>query len=383
MNESSDGPLIGLIVNPIAGLGGKVGLKGSDGEHTQQRALALGGKGCGVERATLTLRQFSRHSRAFSIVTCQGDMGEHAVAKAGLVAQAVLPIGAAEGFSASDTVAAARWMFAMGVKLILFAGGDGTARNIMDAVGSDVLVLGIPAGVKVQSAVFAINPVSAAEIVRRFVSNDITGCTAAEVMDLDEEELRQQRVSARLYGYLNIPDDRSLTQSAKSRSKQSDRGAVCAIADEVKRTMNDETLYIIGPGMTTSALKERLEISGSLIGVDIVKGGKLICRDASEQDILATMDKYPGPSQLMVTCIGGQGFLLGRGNPQISSEVLTRIGCGRITVLATTNKLTSLRGRPLLVDTGSPWLDKLFNGYIPVITGFRERLVYRVASSLA
>ena len=386
MTSNDRVPILGLIINPIAGLGGRVGLKGSDGLETQQQALRLGGKGRGVDRALQALRVLRDQSGdRFRILTCQGVMGDAVVRQANLQSDQLLPAATQQITKAEDTVTAARWMADSDVDLILFSGGDGTARNILDALnesGKNIPVLGIPAGVKVQSAVFAINPLSAGETTARFLNGQIKNRVRSEVMDLDEEELRQERVSAQLYGHLDVPDDRRMIQCAKARSGQSDRSAACAIADEVADGMKADTLYIIGPGMTTSALKQKLNISGSLIGVDLVKNGELVYQDASEKDILNALDQHTGSCQLVITCIGGQGFILGRGNPQISPAVLNRIGTGRITVLATSNKLNSLGGRPLLVDTGSPGLDKLLSGYISVVTGFKQRLVYKIASSL-
>ncbi|CAM3450978.1 ATP-NAD kinase family protein [Parendozoicomonas haliclonae] len=371
---------IGLIINPVAGLGGRVGLKGSDGIDIQRRARELGGQGRGVERTISTLNSLSTASDV-EILTCQGTMGEDAVKTAGLNANVVFPISPYRQPTPSDTMAAARWMVEQGVSLIVFAGGDGTARNLLDAVGDQVPVLGIPAGVKVQSAVFAISPKAAGELLSRFIQGSIR-CQSSEVMDLDEEELRQQRVSARLYGYLQTPVDRCLTQGAKTRSNTSDHASALAIAEEMAGAMCPDTLYLIGPGMTTAALKEKLRIDGSLIGVDLVCNGRLIAKDVSEREILSAIDAHRGPVRLLITCIGGQGFLLGRGNPQVSPEVLNRIGFGRITVLATTSKLTALHGKPLLVDTGSSHVDRMLSGYIPVITGYRERQVYKVSDSL-
>src|SRR5450756_153089 len=275
-------------------------------------------------------------------------------------------LGAAGEFvltSPADTEQAARELLAAGVDLILFAGGDGTARNICNAVGHRVPVIGVPAGVV---ATLFLHERPAAVRLRE-----------GEVMDIDEEAFRENRVSAHLYGYMSIPYARGLTQSAKAGGVAGEERALNDVATEVIRDMSSGALYILGPGTTTRTIMTRLGLEKTLLGVDAVRDGALAGRDVTEEDLLRLLETHP-EAHIVVTVIGGQGHIFGRGNQQISPAVIRRVGTAGITVIATQTKLLSLEGRPLLVDTGDPALDAEMCGYAKVVTGLGERTMYKV-----
>jgi predicted polyphosphate/ATP-dependent NAD kinase len=361
-----------LIVNPVAGLGGRVALKGSDGAETQALARARGGVSPAGDRAATALGAMDAVKDAVELLTCAGEMGEFSATRAGWTAE-LLQIRPTGETTAEDTRAAAREMVARGAELILFAGGDGTARDIYDAVGNAQPVLGIPAGVKVYSAAFARSAASAGEIVSQLLKGRAKEMADLEVMDIDEARLREGVVCARLYGVLRVPTGEGLIQGAKAPSPASDEVQMQAIAQRVVRNLEPGCAYILGPGSTTWRIKQALGIEGTLIGVDVVRDGELLHRDADEACLLEVVAQ--GPVRLVLTPIGGQGYLLGRGNQQISPQLLRQIDRERLMVVAVPTKLLSLYAAALLVDTGDDEVDRALSGYLRVITGFDEESV--------
>jgi predicted polyphosphate/ATP-dependent NAD kinase len=371
---------LGLIVNPIAGLGGRVGLKGSDGAAIQQQALALGAVPQSLSRATEAIERLTR-LEDLELITYPGEMGEDAARACGFQPRVIGSIQPG-GTTAQDTRDAARDMFRLEVDLLLFAGGDGTARDIFSAVGEDLPVLGIPAGVKIHSAVYAVNPRSAGELAALYLQGRVTGLREAEVMDIDEEEFRRGRLSAKLYGYLNVPSRSSLVQNLKMASVGG-QASVASIAQDIAGTMEDGCLYIIGPGTTTRAIASELGLAKTLLGVDVVLDRKLIAADVNEAQLLEILDTRlqdgPHRARIIVTPIGGQGYIFGRGNQQISPSVIERVGRDNIIVVSTKEKLYALGSEPLRVDTGDRNVDERLSGYLTVVTGYRERAVRKVA----
>ena len=403
------GKRLGLIVNPVAGLGGRVGLKGSDGMDVQQKARSLGAVPQAVNRAAEALRRLAA-VEGMEIVTYPGEMGEDAVRASGFdpnwLDRSLSVIGSITpaATTAEDTRQAACEMKRLGVDLLLFAGGDGTARDIYEAVGLDLPVLGIPAGVKIHSAVYATSPRGAGDLAALYLEGRAGSLREAEVMDIDEQAFRQGALSARLYGYLRIPYRPSLVQSTKVAST-GEAEALAGIAADVVESMQLGWLYIIGPGTTTRGVAVELGLEKTLLGVDVVrlvecrdavltteKRGELVAVDVNEAQLLALLDEHggekagpPSPVRIIVTPIGGQGFLFGRGNQQISPRVMQRVWADArqpwesLIVVSTPDKLYALGIQPLLVDTGDPGVDELLGGYITVVTGYHERAVRKVA----
>ncbi|MEU8926408.1 NAD(+)/NADH kinase [Kitasatospora sp. NPDC048545] len=373
------GPLVGLVVNPVAGLGGRVGLKGSDGADVQRRARELGARPEAVLRASLTLR----HLPPVELITAAGPMGADAATAAGLPARTVhRPAG--PDTTAADTRAAVRALVAAGARLLLFCGGDGTARDVLDALGPEprLPVLGIPAGVKMHSAVFAVHPRAAAEVATAWAAGRGVRLEPAEVVDRDEAALREGRVSARLYGRLTVPVLPERVQQRKTGSAGPDPAAPAGLAAEVAERVGPDGLLVLGPGSTTHAVATALGAPhASLTGVDLLRlragrTARVLLRDARADQLRA----LPATPWIALSPIGGQGFLLGRGNQQLTPGLLRAAGRERLLVLATEAKLAALAGRPLLLDTGDPALDDALSGHVRVITGRGSCAVYRLSA---
>lgn len=366
---------LGLIVNPIAGMGGRVGLKGTDGRETLQKALELGAEPWAQDRTKQALKALLPLKNGIELVSCPHPMGEEIARECGFSPK-ILEVTIGEVTTALDTERLAKAMRRKKMDLLLFAGGDGTARDICSAVETSLVCLGIPAGVKIHSGVFASHPARAGELAAHFLRSSAKRTIEAEVMDVDEEKLRREIVSARLYGYLQIPRIERFLQRTKAASTANEKYSQEAIAAEVIHDMSDDFLYLIGPGSTTSGILRALGLDHSLVGIDLIHRKKLMGKDLNEARI---MEKISGKkARLILTPVGGQGFLLGRGNQQLSPEVIRQVGKDNIIVIATKQKIHSLNGRPLLIDTGDDELDRTLGGYYRIITGFREAVIYRV-----
>lgn len=365
---------LGFIVNPIAGMGGKVGLKGTDGTEILQRARELGAEPEAPKKAIKALEILTPLRDKLRIITCPGDMGENEAVAAGFVPTVIGD--RKDDTGPEDTEQAARYMLNLGVDLLLFAGGDGTARNIYNAIGAKMPALGIPAGVKIHSAVYANHPRSAGEVALKYLQGELETLREAEVMDIDEEAFRQGQVTAELYGYLQVPYERQLVQSLKAGRTEGEEAALDAVADRIIDEMELDVLYIIGPGTSTRPIMDKLDLPNTLLGVDLIKNRRLVASDVSEQEILRHLDGQQ--AKIIVTVIGGQGYIFGRGNQQLSAKVIQKVGKKNIRIIATKNKIVSLRGQPLLVDTGDDEVNAEFNDYMRVVTSYNEEMMYKV-----
>ena len=376
-------PVLGLIVNPIAGMGGSVGLKGTDTAAVLSEARARGAVPQAAARAALVLDALAAARPGLELLAAPGEMGARIARAAGLRPSAVgTPPEGETG--AADTRAAAEAMAAAGARLILFAGGDGTARDMAAALGHRVPVIGVPAGVKMHSAVYATSPRAAADLVLRALGSEMEtrpriDARLREVMDIDEEAFRAGAVSARLYGYMPVPYAPDLTQNVKAGGVSGDRAALAGIAAEIAGGMEAGRTYILGPGTTMRAVACALGLPKTLLGVDLVRDGALYAADAGEDGILRAL-AGGSPGAIVVTPIGGQGHFLGRGNQQIGARVVRAVGLDRLLVAATPQKLASLRESTLHVDSGDPALDRALAGWRRVITGRGSEVVCRVAA---
>ena len=291
---------------------------------------------------------------------------------------APLPGAAAQ---AADTTAAAQALMAVGVDLLLFVGGDGTARDVFAAIGTGVPALGVPAGVKMHSGVYAVSPESAADIVLALINGRLVDVDLAEVRDIDEAAFRQGRVSSQYYGELLVPRVGGFLQHVKAGGREVEELVVADIAEEVIAEMDPKALYLVGPGSTTQGVMLALGLDNTLLGFDLVCDRQLLAKDLNANAIAKAIAGHSGPVKVLITAIGGQGHILGRGNQQLSPELIRNIGRENFMVLATKTKISGLAGRPLLVDSNDLALDKSWEGYIRVVTGYRDSIMYRVSAS--
>ena len=368
----------GLIVNPIAGMGGSVGLKGTDGLEVLAEAQRRGARPGSADRTAVTLRHIENHDGV--ILVAGGAMGEDVARVAGFRTQRVSEVQLRS--SAEDTIAAARRMAEEGAEFIVFAGGDGTARDVHSVIGGSLPLLGIPTGVKMQSGVFATSPAAAGRLISLLLST-APGTRLrfehAEVMDVDEDELRHGRIVPRLHGYAKVPAERLLLQQAKSRAMPDDDVATAATAAAIAAELQPDIFYVIGPGHSAKQVLNALGLATHVLGVDLVQDGKLVGSDLSAADLRAMT--AGAPLRIIAGVTGGQGFLFGRGNQQIAANIIARAGRNGITVIAGLRKLAALDPPRLLVDTGDPQVDAALSGYWRVCCGPSRWSVVRVEAA--
>lgn len=365
------GKTIGLIVNPVAGMGGKVSLKGTDGPDILSQAIALGAVPESELKARHALEELAKCTTPPPILTCAGAMGENICRTLGLTHVLIGDYGAVT--TAEHTVLAARAIQARGADLLLFAGGDGTARDIYQAVGENFPVLGIPAGVKIQSAVFALSPTHAGRLAAKVLSGEAYQLVSQEVVDLDEAAYRQGIVCASLYGCMKIPVIRGYIQNMKQSGFSSAEAQLTEIADSLIEAMAPESVYAVGSGSTAKWVMRRLGLDYELLGVDLIQNRRLLQTDVTERQLYQAASAQP--LNIIVSPIGGQGFLFGRGNLQFSSRVLSAVGKSHIQVMASMDKILSIQGGQLRIDCGDESVNAALSGYYPIYTGYGRQTV--------
>lgn len=372
---------IGLIVNPLAGLGGSLALKGSDGEVLRERVSGLTAeqRRRATQRVERALAPLAGAGDSVRFTTWAGDMGALALEELGIPAT-VLGETSTGLTSPEDTRRAAEAMLAAQVDIIVFAGGDGTARDICDVVGSSFPVLGIPAGVKMHSGVFAVSPEAGGELLLQLARGGLVGLQAQEVRDIDEEAFRHDVVRSRFYGEMLVPGEGRYLQHTKVGGRESHDLVAADIAAWLVENMEAGRTYLVGPGSTTAAIMEQLGLPNTLLGVDAVRDNEVLASDADESTLLQLLADAPGGATIIVTVIGGQGHIFGRGNQQLSPAVIRAVGLDNIILIAAKSKIAALEGRPLLVDTNDPELDQALSGYRTIVTGYDDHILYRVAT---
>ena len=353
-------------------MGGRVGLKGTD--HVVEKAVAMHAEPIASGRALeflMRLKELGADIR-IELVTCPSPMGEDEVRKAGLKAE-ILSMPRKDSTTAEDTKLAIELMTEIDVKIVAFVGGDGTARDILEAMldAGEFLVLGVPSGVKMHSGVFAASPKDAADVLGDFLDGSAE-IVDLEVMDVDEEAFRRDRLSVRLYGLLKGPFTpiRFLGSKQASPETENEHESQMAVARFIVEEMEPEATYILGPGTTVKCITDLLGVEKTVLGVDIYRNKRLI-RDVNEEQIKQEIRDWER-AWMVLSPIGRQGMLLGRGNQQISPEVIRRVGKERIIIAATKGKIQGIEGGVLRVDTGDEEVNRMLKGYVKVATDYRE-----------
>ncbi|WP_254543812.1 ATP-NAD kinase family protein [Halomarina pelagica] len=349
---------IGFVLNPIAGMGGRVGLKGTDGKV--EEALARGAEARAPDRAREALDGLFERDRTVDLLAYGDPMGASEARAAGFDPTVVgRPDGEETG--ASDTRAAVAAFLEAGVDLVLFVGGDGTAVDVAETIesaGVETPMLGVPAGVKVYSSVFAVTPRAAGRIAATYERVE-----AREVNDIDEDDYREGEVHTELKAVVSVP-----VAEEVQAGKQLGGGSVESLAAGVAEDVEPGTTYVFGPGSTVGAIERELGFEGSPLGVDVWRDGEVLVRDGGEREILDALSER---NVVVVSPIGGQGFVFGRGNQQLSPAVLRR---SDVLIVASRSKLDGIG--VLRADTGDPDLDEELRGWHRVRTGrFERRLV--------
>jgi predicted polyphosphate/ATP-dependent NAD kinase len=374
---------IGFLVNPIAGMGGRVGLKGTD--NVFEKAVSLGAHPIARQKAEEMLHEFIKfplNQTDIKWVTCQGDMGENELKAVGIKNKHIIYSPLKTPTSAEDTKNAAKKFLENPPDLILFCGGDGTARDLFSVIDKKIPLLGIPSGVKMHSGVFGITTTATAKTLQEFITKQLT-VGDAEIMDLDEDLYRKGEWKIRLYGIAQGIIEPTYIQVGKSLFESvSDDEVKDELADHIKDELekHPEYLFLFGTGGTIDHIAKRLNIKNTLLGIDAVYQKKLIAEDVNEEQILTILHKYP-KVKLILSPIGAQGFILGRGNLQLSPPVITKIGLENIIVVSAPSKLIHT---PILrVDTGDKRLDHQFaeQGYLRVVIGYRLSRVVKLQTN--
>jgi len=364
---------VALIINPFAGIGGPLALKGSDG--MAEKALAMGATQNAENRVVQALTEHLDSWEHIHWISVAGSMGGNLLNRLNLPWTA-LEYQAINPTTAEDTKNIAMLILAQNADVLLFAGGDGTARDICSVVGDKLPVLGIPAGVKIHSSVYAVTPHAAGEVLNLMCHGKLVDVRSQEVRDIDEEAFRNNQVKARYFGEMKVPDEGQFIQHTKMGGVESEELVLNDIADYIIDNMEPDVVYLIGSGKTTATIMDNLGLVNTLLGIDAIQNKQVIANDLDEKAILSLLEDHEVFAILSV--IGGQGHVLGRGNQQLSPAVVRKLGQQRIQVISTKSKLSNLDGRPLILDSGDADLDQQLSGHWEVLTGYNDRVLYPV-----
>lgn len=404
---------IGLLINPYAGIGGPAGCKGSDDLSEYERENHKERYARANERARVFLTFLSRAITAYAhekdmsdhvysllsadLFFVAGDMGGTVVNE--LVSRKELAptiqcheiaTNIALQTRAADTQHVTQLLCGMTMDILVFVGGDGTARDVCDVVSDQQLVLGVPSGVKMHSGVFAIDAQAAADIVYNLLSGDLVATHVAEVRDIDENLLRAGKVNSTYYGDMRIPAQHEYIQAVKQGGLEIEELVLLDICHEMQERIMacEDTLFIFSPGTTCHFILQELGFTSTLLGFDVLCNGAIVANDVNADDLLHIIEQHQRRVQhsasvrLILTPIGGQGYLIGRGNQQLTPTILKRIGKAHVWVVSTKTKLENLSHRLLHIDSNDLELDAQWAGFIPVITGYHDEVLYRIGRVL-
>ena len=377
---------LGLLVNPDAGLGGRLGLKGSDGQA--ELARSKGAEDRSGPRMRLMLEYFSKLRRSgfegIEWVASEGRMGTDWLPEGAIIGSVRTTPSSSGSTSADDTATAVGALLEEGIDLLVYAGGDGTTRDIVAALDSagfpDTPVIGVPTGVKMHSGCFAASPKAAAEVLSAWLDGDLL-LASTEVLDLDEERYRQGEWVVQLYAEAMTPASPRWMQGSQQRIEASDEEDTTeGLADHIRElVISEDGLVIWGSGGTLRAIAEMNGFQPTNLGIDATLGNEQVGTDLDETGLLEILSSHTGPVTLLLSPMGGQGFLIGRGNLQLSPEVLRAIGIDNILGVVTPAKLLTVRR--LRIETGDAYLDAEFAAkrYMKVLQGYRTTRVLPVA----
>ena len=364
---------LAVVVNPDAGLGGRLGFKGSDGRAAEARAAGAQDRaGPRMRQCLEKLAELAREP--IEIIAWDGRMGGDWI-PGNYTSTGVTP-------DTTNAASTSDFIKSHSPDLFLYAGGDGTTRDIVEALGDrEIPLVGVPGGVKMHSGCFATTPKAAAEVVWSFVTGDLM-VARTEVMDLDEEVYRKGEWKVKMYGEAFTPASPRWMQGAKEQvQRESEEETLEAMSSHVANLVeeNSDLMIVWGSGGTLRQMCKQLGHESTLLGIDILHAGKMY-NDLNEQGILEIINSHDGEIKLLLSPMGGQGFLIGRGNLQLSPDVLRSIGIENILGIATPAKLLGLN--ELRIDTGDENLDTEIRSkkYLKVLQGYRTTRVIRVAS---
>ncbi|MHA1805932.1 MAG: ATP-NAD kinase family protein [Promethearchaeota archaeon] len=362
---------LGLIINPIAGMGGPGALKGTDSREILEKAISMGAKPTALERAKELLQNLTSVKSKIKFLTCPSYMGENSLREMEFNHSLIhdpLFDGVSSPYDTTNEhtkVAAKKLIQNPNLRLLIFIGGDGTARDILNAIDKQIPCLGIPAGVKVFSSVFSMNPRVGARLILQYLWDE-TPLRESEVLDVDEEAYRKGTLDVKIYGYMLVPHVPEYSQASKMGTPSSDLDNQERIAKMIIESMEDDTYYLLGPGTTIKVITDELKQEKTLLGVDLMHNRKIVAKDLNEQQILEYLKKGK-KVKIILSPIGKQGFILGRGNLQFSPTVLKKIGPKNLIIVSTKYKLSTIKNGVLKIDTRDSQLDEEFKGFYRVI----------------
>ncbi|RCH74700.1 MAG: hypothetical protein DBX04_08985 [Candidatus Poseidoniales archaeon] len=375
---------LGLLVNPDAGLGGRLGLKGSDGQAEIARSRGA------QDRSGPRMRIMLDHLVAISKESLDGIQWYLSEGRMGTdwIPPTISPFGIIHSSNSStdanDTSQLVASLIDSDIDLLIYAGGDGTTRDVVAALSQygrpELPIIGVPTGVKMHSGCFASSPKAAAEVLSAWLEGDLL-LSSTEVLDLDEDLYREGKWVVRLYAEAITPASPRWMQGSKMRVEASgEEEVIQGLAEHVRETLIDDQMMIIwGSGGTLRTIGGILGFELNTLGIDITLGTNIVASDLNEKEILAALEEHQGDVILLLSPMGGQGFLIGRGNLQLSPDVLRMIGVDRVLGIVTPAKMLTLRS--LRVETGDPEMDERFSKkkYLKVLQGYRTTRVLRVS----
>ena len=376
---------LGLLVNPDAGLGGRLGLKGSDGQA--EYARSKGANDRSGPRVKDTLEHFANLHREISDITwftSEGRMGTDWVPKNIQIGDFITIHQSSNITTVSDTSELVTSLIESNIDLLVYAGGDGTTRDIisvLESLGkSEIPVIGIPCGVKMHSGCFASSPKAGAEVLSAWLNGDLL-VSSTEVLDLDEEKYRNGEWVVRLYAEAKTPASPRWMQGAKMRVEATGEEEIIeGLADHIRELLiTDNRLIIWGSGGTLRTISNMIGFQGTVLGIDASIGSQQVGTDLNEKQLLNLLSTHTGEVTLLLSPMGGQGFLIGRGNLQLSPDVLREIDIVNILGVVTPAKLLSVRR--LRIETGDVYLDQKFaeKKYLKVLQGYRTTRVLPIS----